>query len=118
MTPTVLHIILTAGLPYRCNCCAWYSEDRRFIGPLWTRFHTKFCPKYLATSLTWPRLFLACFESTGMDGQIGARTLVGNIGSYELTPFLQGQVAPDPLTHHISEAGSMHLPEPNGLVMT
>src|SRR5262249_38138951 len=76
------------------------------------------CPKYLATSLTWPRLFLACFESTGMDGQVGARTLVGDVGSYKLTPFVQGQVTPDPLTHHVSEAGSLHLPEPNGLVMT
>ena len=53
-----------------------------------------------------------------MDGQVGARTLVGDVGSYELTPFVQGQVTPDPLAHHVSQVGSMHLPEPNGLVMT
>ncbi len=63
-------------------------------------------------------LFLACFKSTGMDGQVRARTLVGDIGSYELTPFVQGQVTPDPLAYHVSQVGSMHLPEPNGLVMT
>src|SRR5262245_59426041 len=34
----------TSPLPqvtYRCNRYAWYSEDRRFIEPLQTRFHTK-----------------------------------------------------------------------------
>src|SRR5206468_1040157 len=41
-----------------------------------------------------------------------------DVSSYELTPFVQGQVTPNPLTHHVSQVGSMHLPEPNGLVMT
>src|SRR5712691_10120485 len=62
--------------------------------------------------------FVACCKSTGMHGQVGARTLVGDVDSYELTPFVQGQVTPDPLAHHVSQVGSMHLPEPNGLVMT
>ena len=53
-----------------------------------------------------------------MDGQVGARALVGDVSSYELAPFVQGQVAPDPLAHHVSKVGSMHLPELNGLVMT
>jgi hypothetical protein len=53
-----------------------------------------------------------------MNGQVGTRTLVGDVRSYELMPFVQGQVTPDAIAHHVSQVGSLHLPEPNGLVMT
>jgi len=60
---------------------------------------------------------LTFFKHTGMEGPIGTRTLVGKVSPYELVPFVQGQVPPDPLAHLASQVGSMHLPNANGLVM-
>ena len=53
-----------------------------------------------------------------MNGQVGARTLVGDVSSYEQTPFVQSQVTPDSLAHHVSQMGNLHRPEPDGVVMT
>src|SRR4029453_13395048 len=62
--------------------------------------------------------FLAFCKHTGMERQVGTRTLVGEVSPNKLAPFGQGQGAPNPLAHLISQVCSTHLPQTNGLVIT